>query len=90
MQYSNLFCCIKKTIPVSKHIKSKTLLRVIVSHHVLHTDADLPVAVKGPIEAHDVGGVAFMQHLQLSNNLVPDGWLDFQVDQLNGVKRMKP
>lgn len=58
------------------------MLTVFVSHHVLHTDADLPIAVKGPIEAHDVGGVAFMQHLQLSDNLVSDGRLDFQVDQL--------
>lgn len=60
-----------------------------VSHHVLHTDADLPIAVKGSIEAHNVGGVAFMQHLQLSDNLVSDGRLDFKVDQLSG-KRMRP
>lgn len=72
--------------------KSKILkiqLRIFVSHHVLHTDADLPIAVKGPIKAHNVGGVAFMQHLQLSDNLVPDGRFDFQVDQLRGVN-MKP
>lgn len=55
-----------------------------VSHHVLHTDADLPIAVKGSIEAHNVRGVAFMQHLQLSDNLVSDGRLDFKVDQLSG------
>lgn len=47
---------------------------------MLHTDADLSIAVKGSIEAHDVGRVAFMQHLQLSDNLVSDGRLDFQVD----------
>lgn len=52
---------------------------------MLHTDADLPIAVKGPVEAHNVGGVAFMQHLQLSDYLVPDGRLDFQVDQLKKV-----
>lgn len=57
---------------------------VFVSYHVLHTDADLPIAVKGPIEAHNVRGVAFMQHLQLSDNLVPYGGLDFKVDQLRG------
>lgn len=56
---------------------------------MLHTDADLPIAVKGPIEAHNVGGVAFMQHLQLSDNLVSDGRLDFKVDQLR-EERMRP
>lgn len=54
---------------------------------MLHTDADLPVAVKSPIEAHDVRGVAFMQHLQLSDNLIPDGRFDFQVDQLERERR---
>lgn len=53
-----------------------------VSYHVLHTNADLAVAVEGPIETHNVGGVAFVQHLQLSDDLVPDGGLDFKVDQL--------
>lgn len=60
--------------------------KVFVPHHVLHTDADLPIAVKGSIEAHNVGGVAFMQHLQLPDNLVSDGRLDFKVDQLRGRK----
>ena len=54
------------------------------AHHVLHADADLAVAVEGPVEAHDVWGVALVQHLQLSNDLVPDGRLDLQVDQLRG------
>lgn len=53
---------------------------VFVSHHVLHTDADLPIAVKGPVEAHNIWGVAFMQHLQLPDNLVSDRRLDFQVN----------
>ena len=53
---------------------------------MLHTDADLSIAVKGPIEAHNVGGVAFMQHLQLSDDLVPDGRFDFQVNQLEEGK----
>lgn len=57
-------------------------MEVFVSHHVFHTDADFSIAVKRPIEAHNVGGVAFMQHLQLSDNLIPDGRLDFQMDQL--------
>lgn len=56
---------------------------------MLHTDADFPIAVKGPIETHNVGRVAFMQHLQLSDNLVPDGRLDFKVDQLR-KERIKP
>ena len=56
---------------------------------MLHTDADLPIAVKGSIEAHNVGGVAFMKHLQLSDNLVSDGRFDFQVDQLRR-ERMTP
>lgn len=50
---------------------------------MLHTNADLAVAVEGPVEAHYVGGVAFVQHLQLSDNLVPNGGLDFKVDQLD-------
>lgn len=50
------------------------------SHHVLHADADLSIAVESPVEAHDVGGVAFVEHLQLPDDLVPDGRFDFQVD----------
>lgn len=53
---------------------------------MLHTDADLAVTVEGPIETHNVGGVAFMQHLQLSDNLVANGRLDFKVDQLRGLE----
>lgn len=49
---------------------------------MLHTDADLSIAVEGPIKAHNIGRVAFMQDLQLSDNLVSDGRFDFQVDQL--------
>ena len=49
---------------------------------MLHTDADLSIAVEGPVEAHNVGGVTLMQNLQLSDDLVPDGRLDLQVDQL--------
>lgn len=30
------------------------------AHHVLHADADLAVAVEGPIEAHDVRGVTLV------------------------------
>ena len=52
------------------------------AHHVFHADADLAVAVEGPVEAHNVRGVALVQHLQLSDDLVPDGRLDLQVDQL--------
>lgn len=51
---------------------------------MLHADADLAVAVEGPVEAHDVGRVALMQHLQLPDDLVADGRLDLQVDQLQG------
>lgn len=47
------------------------------THHVLHADGDLSVAVEGSIETHDVRGIALMQHLQLSDDLVPDGWFDF-------------
>lgn len=49
---------------------------------MLHADADLSVAVEGAVEANDVGGIAFVEHLQLSNDLVPNGWFDLQVDQL--------
>ena len=54
------------------------------THHVFHADADLPVAVEGPVEAHDVRGVTLVQHLQLADDLVPDGRLDLQVNQLQG------
>lgn len=56
-------------------------------YHVLHTDADLSVAVKGPVKSHNVGRIALMQHLQLSDDLVPDGWLDLQVNQLSNHRR---
>lgn len=49
---------------------------------MLHADADLSVAVEGAVEANDVGGIAFVEHLQLSNDLVPNGGFDLQVDQL--------
>ena len=52
------------------------------SYHVLHTDTDLAIAVEGPVEAHDVGRVTLMEHLQLSDYLVPDGRLNLQVDEL--------
>lgn len=52
------------------------------SHHVLHTNADLAVAVEGAVEAHDIWRVALVQDLKLSDDLVPDGGLNFQVDQL--------
>lgn len=50
------------------------------THHVLHADGDLPVAVEGSVKPHDVGGIALVQHLQLPDDLVADGWLDLQVD----------
>lgn len=52
------------------------------AHHVLHADTDLSIAVEGPVEAHDVGRVTLMEHLQLSDDLVPDGRLNLQVDEL--------
>lgn len=54
---------------------------------MLHTDADLSIAVEGAIEAHNIGRVAFMQDLQFSDNLVSDGRFDFQVDQLTRKKQ---
>lgn len=53
---------------------------------MLHADADLPVAVEGPVEAHDVRRVALVQHLQLADDLVPDRGLDLQVDELKPWK----
>lgn len=44
---------------------------------MLHADGDLSVAVEGSIETHDIRGITLMQHLQLSDNLIPDGRLDF-------------
>lgn len=49
---------------------------------MLHADADFSVAVESSVETHNVGGVTLVQHLKLPNDLVPDGWFDFQVDQL--------
>ena len=54
----------------------------MVTYHVLHADADLAIAVKCTIEAHDVWGVTLMQNLQLPYDLVPDGRFDLQVNQL--------
>ncbi len=45
-------------------------------YHVLHTDADLSITVESSVEAHYVGRVTLMQHLQLSDDLIPYCWLD--------------
>lgn len=50
------------------------------AYHVFHADADLAVTVESPIEAHDVWGVALMQHLQLPDDLVPDCGFDLQMN----------
>lgn len=47
------------------------------THHVLHADGNLSIAVEGSVETHDVRGVTLVQHLQLPDNLIPDGWFDF-------------
>lgn len=47
------------------------------THHVLHADGNLSIAVEGSIETHNIWGITLMQHLQLSDNLIPDGWFDF-------------
>ena len=47
---------------------------------MLHADTYLSIAVEGPVEAHDVRGVTLVKHLQLSDDLVPDGRFDLQVD----------
>ena len=52
------------------------------TYHVLHTNTDLAITVKRPVETNNIGRITFVQHFQLSDNLVPDRWLDFQVDQL--------
>lgn len=49
---------------------------------MFHADADFSITVESSVEAHDVGRVTLMQHLQLPNDLVPDGRFDLQVDQL--------
>ena len=51
-------------------------VRVTLSYHVLHANADLSIAVESSVEAHNVGRVTLMQHLQLSDNLVSDGRFD--------------
>lgn len=51
-------------------------------YHMFHADADFSIAVKSPIKAHNIWGVALVQHLQLPNDLVPDGWFNLQMDQL--------
>lgn len=74
--------------------------RIVLSHmvcvtvrklyHVLHTDANLSVTVEGPVKSHNVGRITLMQHLQLSDDLVPDSWLDLQVDQLRDNRGEMP
>lgn len=54
---------------------------------MLHADADFSIAVESAIETHNVGGVTLVQHLQLPNDLVPNGWFDLQVDQLEHRRR---
>lgn len=57
------------------------------THHVLHADTDLSIAVESSVKAHYVGRVAFMQDLQFSNDLVPDCWFDLKMNELNGTKK---
>lgn len=47
------------------------------SHHVLHADADLSIAVKRSIKAHNIGRITLMQHLKLSDDLVSDCRFNF-------------
>ena len=68
-----------------KQVLSAILILLKELYHVLHADADLSITVESSIEAHDVGGVTLVQHLQLPDDLVPDGWFDLQVDQLEGT-----
>lgn len=51
-------------------------------YHVLHADADFSITVESSVKTHNVGGVTLVKHLQLSDDLVPDGRLDLQVNQL--------
>ena len=48
----------------------------MAAYHVLHAAADLAITVEGPVEAHDVRGVTFVQHLQLPDVLVADCGFD--------------
>jgi len=65
----------KDDIIIDKHA-------LTVPHHVLHADADLAIAVESTIEANNVRWIALMKHHQLTNDLVTNGWLDFQVYEL--------
>ena len=49
-----------------------------LAYHMLHTNRDLIIGTEGPIEAHNVGRVAFVKNLQLPHYLVTHGWLDVQ------------
>lgn len=72
--------------------KKKKKIRTIydqTTHHVLHTDTDLTVAVKSTIKAHNIWRVAFMQDLQFSNDLVPDCWFDLEMNELRGRRKKK-
>lgn len=50
---------------------------------MLHADADLSIAVKRPIESHNVRRVALMQHLKLSDDLVSECRFNFKMNKLN-------
>lgn len=70
----------RQTFPVPNNFSLHEMLWVL--YHVLHADADLPVAVESTVESHDVGRIALVQDLKLSDDLVANGWLYLQVDQL--------
>lgn len=50
--------------------------------HVLHADADFAIAVESAIESDDVWRVALVQNHQFTNDLIANGRLYLQVDQL--------
>lgn len=50
--------------------------------HVLHTYVDLAVRVESAVEADYVGRVAFVQNGEFAQDLVANGRLHFQMNQL--------
>lgn len=50
---------------------------------MFHADADLSIAVKCSIEAHNVGRVTLMEHLKFTDDLVSDSRFNFKMNELN-------
>ena len=52
------------------------------AYHVFHTNRYFSIAVKSTVKTNDIRRITVVKDLQLSDDLIPNCWLDFQMNQL--------